>query len=123
MIWLLIALAGGLGALGRACADSYLTRLLFPQQSPTWPAGIFLVNIIGSLLLGMTFPLLGGSAVGTVVMTGFLGGFTTFSTAMLDAVKLMRQGKVCRGLLVLVGNFLFGLLGFVVGLYLGAGLV
>ncbi|HHX48677.1 MAG TPA: chromosome condensation protein CrcB, partial [Brevibacterium sp.] len=60
-----------------------------------FPWGILIVNVSGSLLLGL---LIGTSAALvspalTMFGTGFLGGYTTFSTAMVDTLALVRQGR------------------------------
>ena len=80
MIVLAIALGGGLGAGLRWLADSALPR------PAGFPVGITAVNIVGSLVLGMVVGL--GVAEGTAwvaaLTVGVLGGFTTFSTWMVD---------------------------------------
>jgi CrcB protein len=86
---LLIALAGGLGAVVRFIADGVVAhRNPFP-----FPLGTLVINVSGSLLLG----LLTGTVIGhtggpnelqVILGTGFLGGYTTFSTASVEAVRL-----------------------------------
>lgn len=85
MIPLLVAVAGGLGAASRLVVDGLVrhhVRLDFPWAT-------VLINVTGSFMLG----LLVGSGVGDrwhdVLGTGFLGGYTTFSTASLETAGLL----------------------------------
>ncbi|QGQ20446.1 fluoride efflux transporter CrcB [Cellulomonas sp. JZ18] len=104
MTVLLLALAGGLGAAARFVLDGAVTA----RTRTPFPRGTFLVNVAGSLLLGLVA---GGHAAGAlgpdvllVAGTGFCGGFTTFSTATVDTVRLARDGEVRRALLNAVGT-------------------
>lgn len=85
--------AGGLGAVARFVLDSAVRSRLTTQ----FPVGTLVVNAIGSLLLGiLTAAVLrdGLSASLTLIGgTGFLGGFTTFSTACVETVRLVQQGR------------------------------
>lgn len=94
MTVLLVALAGGLGAATRFLVDSWVARRL----RATLPTGTVVVNVTGSLALGMLTGWAlrhgGGGEVSSVVGTGFLGGYTTFSTASVEAVRLARGGRV-----------------------------
>lgn len=87
MTALLVALAGGIGAACRFVLDGFVPR---PHGFP-W--GTALVNVIGSFALG----LLVGSAAGpswvTIAGTGLLGGFTTFSTASVELLRLIEARR------------------------------
>ena len=88
MTALLVALAGGLGAATRFVLDGAIAR----RNPYRLPLGTVIINITGSLLLGLltgAFLAHGGSSeVKLVLGTGFLGGYTTFSTASVEAVRL-----------------------------------
>ncbi|MGD8379832.1 MAG: fluoride efflux transporter CrcB [Gammaproteobacteria bacterium] len=98
---MILAIAGGgaLGALGRYWTAAAVQRALGGQ----FPWGTLSVNVIGSLLMGLLFVLLtermnvGPQARG-VVLVGFLGAFTTFSTFSLETLLLVEQGAVLRAL-------------------------
>lgn len=81
----IVALAGGLGALLRLLVDRAVSRLASGL-------GTFMVNVTGSFLLGW----LVGSGLDDqlthVLGTGLLGGYTTFSAASVDAVSAAREG-------------------------------
>lgn len=119
LVW--VALAGGLGAVVRLLVDGELRR----RGAPTWlPAGTMVINLSGSLLLGLvtglaTAALLPASAA-VVVGTGFLGGFTTFSTAAVETVRLAAERRtgaaLVHGLGMLVAGVLLAGLGLVLGL-------
>lgn len=88
--WLLLVLAGGLGAVARFLLDGVLR----PVQG-RFPWGIVVVNLLGSLLLGLV---LGWGRAGllpdpwpAVLGVGFCGGFTTFSTAAVDFIRLVGE--------------------------------
>lgn len=101
----LVALLGGVGAAARFLVDG-LVRSRFP---PTMlPVGTVTVNVTGSLILGF---LVGAAAAGAVTDpvlaaagTGFCGGYTTFSTAMVETVRLLQLGDPRRAVVNIVGT-------------------
>ncbi len=116
VLW--IALGGSLGAVGRYGIGEWATRRLSDQL----PWGTLIVNVLGSVLLGL---LLGLAAQGVVerptraaLGTGFLGAFTTFSTFSNETVLLVQEGKVAGALANVTLNLVVGLLGAVLGLWL-----
>lgn len=91
MIYLTLACAGGLGALARYLIDKSIPATPFPLST-------FLINIFGSFLIGVVYVL--GTEKGilhremaTVIATGLLGGFTTFSAYALQTVLLAESGQ------------------------------
>ena len=121
MLWIAIAVGGGLGAVARH-AVNHLFNLRF---GATFPAGIFLVNAIGCLTIGLLAGLIAstrlhlGEVGRTFVFVGILGGFTTFSSYGLDTYTLFRGGHTGLGLLNALGQVVVGLsavwLGFAIG--------
>lgn len=120
----LAALGGGVGAAARYAVDEWVTA----RWRRDFPLGIFLVNVTGSLLIGLLVGgLLGGAGSGSqtasgvyaLLGTGVLGGYTTFSTASLDAVRLARAGRVGTGLGYAVGTMLATVAAALLGLWLG----
>lgn len=108
------ALAGGLGAVLRYLADLGVARF----AGRRFPWGILLVNVTGSFALGLVTAALPDAAF--VVGAGLLGGYTTFSTAMLDTVALWRDGERIAAAANAVGMLLLALLAAGLGLALGA---
>ncbi|MFM6851691.1 MAG: fluoride efflux transporter FluC [Terrabacter sp.] len=97
MTILLLAAAGGLGAVCRFLADAVVAR----RNPFRMPLGTLLINVTGSLLLGVLTGMLTaappdstGATVRGVLGTGFCGGYTTFSTASVETVRLwLAEGR------------------------------
>jgi CrcB protein len=89
MIGVLLALAGGLGALARYELGGWVqSRLHSPH-----PWGTLAVNAVGCFLLGFVHTSgIGGPETSRVLIAGFLGGFTTYSTWMFETTTLGQQG-------------------------------
>ena len=90
----LIGLAGFIGTLGRYWLSGVIAR----RYGETFPSGTLAVNLIGCFLVGMLFYLLQerflvNQTVRTIVMVGFLGGFTTFSSFGLQTFTLLQNGQ------------------------------
>lgn len=104
MIAVLLAGAGALGAVARFVLDSY-AKSKIGSSFPWATAGI---NISGSMLLGVVAGLVlfhgGSSDVQTVIGTGFCGGYTTFSTASVETVRLVQAGLRRRALANALGT-------------------
>lgn len=89
--WLAVAVAGALGAVCRHLVDTAARD----RVAGAFPWGILLVNVTGSLLAGIVTGLVTRGLVtaelSTVVAGGFLGAYTTFSTAMYDTLRLLED--------------------------------
>jgi CrcB protein len=90
-----IAIGGALGALSRFWATN-LANILFGTD---FPYGILIINVLGSFAIGVLFILLVErslmpTALGTGLIVGFLGAFTTFSTFSLQALGLLESGRL-----------------------------
>ncbi|MBC56209.1 MAG: fluoride efflux transporter CrcB [Confluentimicrobium sp.] len=94
MTWTLAQVALG-GALGATCR--YLTGIAATRvMGHGFPWGTLAVNIAGSFLMGALVVVLaekGGTRFAPFLMTGLLGGFTTFSAFSLDAITLFERGQ------------------------------
>lgn len=108
------ALAGGVGAVLRYLADLGVARL----AGRRFPWGILLVNLSGSFALGLVTTALPDAAF--LLGAGLLGGYTTFSTAMLDTVALWRDGERPASAFNAIGMLVLGLLAAGLGLALGS---
>ncbi len=120
MIALWVALAGGLGAGARLVVDTAVRN----RWASTFPLGTLLINIGGSLLLGIVagLTLFHGApdSLQLVVGTGFCGGFTTFSTASIEIVRLVQRRLVGQALGYAVGSVVLTGLAAAAGLGLAA---
>jgi CrcB protein len=118
-----LVLAGGaVGALLR-----YLTDLVVrSRHAGAFPWGTFVVNVAGSLVLGVTAGAVeaadGPAWVLTVVGTGFCGALTTYSTFAFETVRLLEKGLPWAALLNVGASFAVGLAVFFGGWELGAAL-
>lgn len=99
MMWALVGLAGGMGAVTRFLADRWMTARI---TSP-WPFATLIINATGSFLLGLVAgwctAYSGFDAWQTVVGTGFLGGYTTFSAASVETMRLVRDRRTLAAFL------------------------
>lgn len=85
---LLVCLGGAIGSGAR-----YLTALAAASLfGVTYPWGTLIVNVLGSLLIGVAMELLPSSDTRLLVVTGMLGGFTTYSTFNQETLQMLRGG-------------------------------
>ena len=110
----MVGLGGALGSLAR----HGLNHLIHQRNlSSTFPLGIFAINVIGSILIGI----IGGLIVSgrwtaslearTFVMVGLLGGFTTFSSFSFDTLALVREGHMGQAVWNVAGQVGLSLIG------------
>ncbi len=118
---LLLGLAGSLGTLARAGLGSILQRACGPR----FPWGTASVNLLGCFLFGLIWML--GSERGRIspefrylLLVGFMGAFTTFSSFVGDSADLAAQGRPWAALVNVVGQNALGLLCFLLGARLGS---
>ena len=107
----LIGLAGFLGTLSRY----WMSGVIAKRYGETFPMGTLAVNLVGCFLVGLLFYLLEerflvNQTVRTVILIGFLGGFTTFSSYGLQTFTLLRDGELGFAALNLTASNLVGLL-------------
>ncbi|MCW2511638.1 MAG: crcB protein [Mycobacterium sp.] len=104
MILVLTLVAGAVGAVTRFLLDASIKGR---WQSP-FPLATVIINVTGSLLLGVLagMVLFHGqpAAWQTVIGTGFCGGYTTFSTASFETVRLIQQNRRMLALLNALGS-------------------
>lgn len=103
MTWVAVAVAGALGAVARFIVDHTVTD----RVRSLLPIGTAVVNVTGSFAAGVIAALALRSSASDVVVTvaagGFLGAYTTFSTAMYQTARLLEQGAIARGVTNLAG--------------------
>jgi fluoride exporter len=118
---LLIMLAGGLGTGARFLCSIWVIHRF---QSPAfW--GTFCVNFCGCFLIGFLSQLIDpqkllfGTTLQTeILLVGFLGGFTTFSSFSLETIKLLQSGATITTIGYALGSLIFCLLGTYLGIWL-----
>lgn len=117
---LLIMIAGGLGALSRYLLTGFAHRLF----GESFPYGTFIVNISGCLLFGFLWgylesrlSMLGlGAATRVVLLTGFMGAFTTFSTFAFETVQLLESSQYVSAAVNLAGQTVLGIAFIMLGI-------
>ncbi len=114
-----VGLAGALGALTRYLLGRYIAE----RAGAQFPLGTLLINVTGAFVIGLIFSLttrkLLSPALQAILATGFLGGYTTFSTMNWEGVQLARGGSTRMSMLYLGGSFVLGLLAVSLGLLVG----
>lgn len=113
---LVIAIGGALGAVARYLLSSFVLRV----SGALFPLGTFVVNVVGCLVFGA----IAGAATQRVQMTpamrlflltGILGGFTTFSSYAFESFTLVRDGQMVWAGINIVGQVAAGLVGMWAG--------
>ncbi|MFJ6677735.1 fluoride efflux transporter CrcB [Microbacterium sp. NPDC091382] len=123
LLFVVLSVAGGIGAALRLVVDGAVRA----RARTTFPIGTLLINVSGSLALGFVTQLaLGGildDAWRLVVGTGLCGGFTTFSTASFETVRLVQERRYTLAAVNAVGMLVAavgaGLLGMLLGRVVG----
>ena len=115
----LVFIGGGMGAVLRYLSGMAVMRLAGAQ----FPWGTMLVNILGSLAMGLLIAWLtrrsaGDAELRLMLATGFLGGFTTFSAFSLDAVALYERGALTAAAVYVIATVTLSILALFGGLWL-----
>lgn len=112
---LLVTLGGAIGS-----ALRYLTALLLARHyTGSIPLATLAVNLVGCFLIGLLIGLCSDTShLRLLFITGFCGGFTTFSTFTAESYSMFREGAYGLALLYIAGSVLIGLLALWLGLSL-----
>jgi len=119
-IILAVASGGALGATGRFLMGKMMLRLM----GPGFPWGTLTVNIIGSFAIGLVVTILASRYSLShqwqgFLVTGILGGFTTFSAFSLEVGLMLERHEMAQGAFYAMGSVVFGVLAMFMGLYAG----
>ena len=109
-----VALGGAIGASLRHLSNVSAMRIF----GPGFPIATMFVNILGSFAMGVLIVTLakkGGSHLAPFLMTGILGGFTTFSAFSLDTLKLVEAGQTLTALAYVLGSVILSLTAVTLG--------
>ncbi len=117
---LAIAIGGAAGAVSRHFLTASIMRLL----GSGFPYGIFVVNVVGSFLMGLLVTLLAtrfevSPELRGLLAVGFLGSFTTFSTYSLDIMLMIERGEWGSAAIYAFGSLVLGVLGLIGGMMIG----
>ena len=115
-----VALGGAIGASAR-----YLTSIAAMRvMGPGFPWGTLAVNVLGSALMGVLVVVLAhkdATRLAPFLMTGFLGGFTTFSAFSLDTLTLFERGHMPLTIFYVVASVLLSLGAIFLAMFLARG--
>jgi CrcB protein len=112
-----VALGGAIGAALRYLTNVGALRLF----GPGFPVATLVVNVAGSFLMGVLVVVLarkGGNHLAPFLMTGILGGFTTFSAFSLDALTLWERGQTLTAFTYVAASVILSLAAIAAGLAL-----
>lgn len=115
-----VALGGALGASARYLTNVAAMRLI----GPGFPWATAAVNVAGSFLMGVIVVVLAhrdATRLAPFLMTGLLGGFTTFSAFSLDALTLWERGETALAAIYVAGSVIVSLAAIVAGMSLARG--
>lgn len=119
MKWFQLALGGVAGTFARYLLAGFVYTLF----GTGFPYGTLAVNLIGCFLIGFLASLaeekfLLGPTARLLLMAGFCGAFTTFSTFMLETANLMKDGETARAFLNVLASVVAGFFIFRLGVFL-----
>src|ERR1700761_5871481 len=119
MNYLLVFVGGGLGASLRHTINIACARCM----PPSFPWGTFIINITGSIVMGLIAGYLAFKGEASqpwrlFLMTGILGGYTTFSAFSLDTALLYERGAIGLAAFYVLGSVVFSIAGLFAGLAL-----
>ena len=120
MTFLSVALGGAIGASARFAVNLAAARLF----GMGFPVGTLCVNVLGSFAMGVLAVLLldRASPLAPFLLTGVLGGFTTFSAFSLDAAKLWEAGQSVSAAGYVLGSVIIALAALVAGMAFARGI-
>ena len=117
-----VGIAGAFGAVTRYLLGRFVTE----RSGSQIPWGTLIINITGAFLIGLVFALTTqkfiSPALQSILATGFLGGYTTFSTMNWESFQLARGGSTLQCFLYLGGSFVLGLTAEMLGMTIGRSL-
>lgn len=111
----------GIGGFIGATARYGMTRFVADRLGAAWPWGTFLINLLGAFLIGIALTLLTERTVidpawRQVIVIGFLGGYTTFSSYTFEAIALAQRGDWVAAAVYVFGSNALGLMACAAGI-------
>ncbi|MEG0789714.1 MAG: fluoride efflux transporter CrcB [Alistipes sp.] len=113
---LAVGCGGAVGSIARYLLSYYT---LAGHTLFGFPAGTFAVNLIGSLLIGILLSVLDSATFTWLLVIGFCGGFTTFSTFSADVVRLLQAGSYLAAALYILASVVCCVVCVAGGLWIG----
>lgn len=116
---LYVAIGGGIGT----CLRFGLNQLLKPETAGAFPMHTFIINIVGCLVIGLTFAFIKKQIITDPLLivgitTGILGGFTTFSSYAMESIQLIEARKNFMVIMYILLSNVLGLVAAWLGYHL-----
>ena len=114
---LLVAFGGAIGSVLRYYVGQWALRAM----GPSFPWGTLTVNVVGCFVIGVFAEMIArrfdaSPELRLLLLTGFLGGFTTFSAFSLDAISLFERGAVMAGAIYMIASVGLSMAAVIAGL-------
>ncbi len=111
MHWFAVAVGGALGSIARYALSTWI----FDVSSHKFPYATLAVNVLGSFFMGILFVIIVEKAalpteMRSLLMIGFIGAFTTFSTFSLDALGLWQNGHIFMSVVYMLATVILCLI-------------
>lgn len=119
----IVAIGGAIGSVFRYG----VSILTLKWSNYPYPIATFLVNVIGCFVFGLSAVYIeklpwSSSLYSLLILTGFCGGFTTFSAFAAENIKLMLEGRLAMSMVYILASIVLSFLAFYLGLLLGKNL-
>ncbi|NDW19531.1 fluoride efflux transporter CrcB [Dysgonomonas sp. 216] len=120
---LFVGLGGGIGSILRYIVSFYTAKFYVGS----FPIATFFVNILGCFLIGLLSGLLAGhfpvnANLKLLLITGFCGGYTTFSTFALENLNLLEYNHIATMVIYILASVVLGITAVWLGIYWGSAL-
>ncbi len=121
---ILVFVGGGIGAILRYFINNISENMFLSNSNYEFPWGTFVVNILGSFLIGFVVGLFDSSILSNeqlklFIIVGVLGGFTTFSSFSLETVEMLQAGYYIKSILYIAASTFLAIIFTISGLKLG----
>jgi len=125
---LLVAIGGGLGSVCRFLVSAAMPKFALTSRwgVTSFPLATFSVNILGCFLVGLISAYFNSHSnlppnLKLLLITGFCGGFTTFSTFAFEKANMLQNGNYATFFLYVFSSVILGILAVFLGFWVGAG--